>query len=139
MTNSIHKPNELPNLRRIYHPWHKWECFRAGFYNSIAPNGWSPGRAKGFYRDFLGNDRLFASSMGRVEREWICSSEHFLTNSNINRVAWLGQAAACISMSLPNCFRGGFSLLTESQQRQANELAFEFLRGWLYRHDTKEN
>ena len=49
----------------------------------------------------------------------------------MNRIAWLGQAACCIDSGIPAMYRGGFFLLTEDQQKEANETALVYLNKWL--------
>jgi hypothetical protein len=49
----------------------------------------------------------------------------------MNRLAWLGQAAACYSIKIPSAFKGGFWLLSKDQQDRANETALVYLNKWL--------
>jgi hypothetical protein len=49
----------------------------------------------------------------------------------MNRIAWLGQAAMCIETRVPAGFRGGFNRLSESEQKEANEVALSALNMWL--------
>lgn len=123
-------------MNRIYHPWVKWECYKSGFYDSMVP-GRSSDEAKTAYRDFLKDLGLFEMALKRVIFEWKFSCEHFLSNSSINRIAWLGQASACIQLGLPSCFRGGFKLLSDKEQELANALAEKYLNLWLRWHETK--
>lgn len=117
-------------MRRAYHPWHKWECYKAGFYATQSPSGANADEAKVLYRDFLGDNELFESALTRVIAEWIYSCEHFLTNSGLNVIAWLGQASACIQLGLPSKYRAGFVLLTVPKQRAANKLALHYFHLW---------
>ena len=75
--------------------------------------------------------------MNGVITEWKHSCEHYLTNVAMNRIAWLGQAAACYDTGLPSMFRGGFWLLTTEQQHRANEIALEYLNKWLIANDRE--
>ena len=113
---------------RRYHPWDRWECFRAGFYGTDLPLGVDCGRSA--YAEFLSDTDGFTDAMGMVAREWPVSAEHFLGNRFINRVAWLGQSAMCITTGVPSSYRGGFYLLSERQQEAANLAAAEFLAAW---------
>lgn len=115
---------------RIFHPYEKWECYAAGFYAT----GW-PGRSKDEceikYRNFLADDAAFRAALNGVISEWKHSCEHYLTNKAMNRIAYLGQAAACYAHGLPAVYCGGFQLLTTEKQNQANETALEYLNKWL--------
>jgi ParB-like chromosome segregation protein Spo0J len=115
---------------RIFHTHDKWECYRAGFYASSL-EGVTKTQAEEAYRDFLGDSALFADALEGVIGTWTHSCEHYLTNIAMNRIAWLGQAAACYALGLPAVFRSGFYLLTEAQQTTANELALVYLNRWL--------
>lgn len=123
-------------MKRIYHTWDKWECYPAGFYEDKPKS--RPDETKEQlekeYADFLSNQTLFWSALERVIVEWKNSCEHYLTNQNMNRIAWLGQASACIQLGIPAAFRGGFHLMTKEQQRAADMTAFVALNVWLLRN-----
>ena len=122
---------------RILHTWDKWECYPAGFYEN-AKEGMTKEQCEEEYRKFLSDIPRFEKALERVITEWKNSCEHYLTNENMNRVAWLGQASLCIETGIPSIFRGGFMLLTEEQQQAANNTALMALNRWLIRHDRKE-
>jgi hypothetical protein len=124
-------------VHRVFHPWWKWECFKAGFYNTTAPENIDTDTAHLSYYYFLKDLNKFKLAMERVKKEWVHSCEHFLTNPSMNRIAWLGQSAMCISTGIPSCFRSGFQLLSEDEQRAADKLAEEFLVGWLDEYNRK--
>jgi hypothetical protein len=69
-----------------------------------------------------------------VVTEWKHSCEHYLTNSAMNRIAWLGQAALCYKHGIPAEFRGGYGLLTEAQQLAADEAALRAMNDWMARN-----
>jgi len=122
---------------RIFHTYEKWECWKAGFYNT-SKSGMTKDEAQDAYRDFLGDLNRFRSGLEIVINTWKNSCEHYLTNEAMNRIAWLGQAAACAAISLPAEFCGGFNLLTEQQQITANQLALEYLNKWLLANGRKQ-
>ena len=49
----------------------------------------------------------------------------------MNRIAWLGQAAACIAEGIPSRYRGGYMLLTDEQKLTAYHSALDALNEWL--------
>lgn len=116
--------------KRIFHPYKVWECYRAGFYATGVP-GQTEAECESRYRDFLADDERFRAALQAVTTEWKYSCEHYLTNSAMNRIAWLGQASACYAEGLPSMYRGGFNLLTPEQQAAANATALEYLNRWL--------
>lgn len=116
---------------RIFHTFDKWECAKAGFYESKPPKGLNSDQCKQFYKELLTNIPEFERILALVTSEWKHSCEHYLTNSAMNRIAWLGQASLCYKHGIPAEFRGGYSLLTEAEQLAADEAALRALNNWL--------
>jgi hypothetical protein len=125
-------------MDRIYHTWEKWECYPAGFYGNQPPLGLTRDEAEIAYRDFLSDIPLFEEAMKRVITEWINSCEHYLTNERMNRIAWMGQSAMCIFSGVSSKFRGGYNLLSESQQLAADTAALEYINVWFIQHGFPE-
>lgn len=119
-------------MQRIYHTWDKWECYPAGFYETKPPRkDLTSDDCKRAYADFLSDIPRFKSALVGVTTQWINSCEHYLTNENMNRIAWLGQAAMCFETRIPSVFCGGYQLLTDGQKITADEAALEALNAWL--------
>ncbi len=116
--------------KRIFHTYDKWECYKAGFYNSIK-DGLTKKECEQIYFYFLCDIDLFSKTLEKVIIEWKYSCEHYLTNVSMNRIAWLGQAALCYEKGIPSEFRGGWNLLTKEQQYNANMIAFKYLNKWM--------
>lgn len=125
-------------MKQIFHRWEKWECYKAGFYKTAAAWGEEKEAAKKKYADFLSDLDRFERALNRVLHEWPISCEHFLSNENINRIAWLGQSSMCIDTGTPHIFKSGFFLLTERQQKQANAMARKYLTIWQRQHAEKD-
>jgi hypothetical protein len=117
-------------MRKIWHPWHLWECCKAGLYLSCADTGTTKEDAQEQYRVFLSDIPRFEEALIGVTSEWRYSCEHFLTDTNRNRIAWLGQASMAYAAGIPSEARGGFKLLTEQQQKDADALALKYLKIW---------
>jgi hypothetical protein len=118
-------------MSRIYHTWDKWECYPAGFYGKRPQDKeLSDDDCRKAYTDLLANRGEFEAALERVISEWKFSCEHYLTNESMNRIAWLGQSALCISRGVPAVFRGGFVDLSPEQQNQANLTALKYLNKW---------
>ncbi len=120
-------------MNRIYHTWDKWECFPAGFYSNRHLTK-TDEDCREEYADFLRDLEAFEEALEAVTMEWKNSCEHYLTNENMNRIAWLGQASMCYSRGVPSIYRGGFNRLTSDEKRAANEMALKWLNIWLQRH-----
>jgi len=118
-------------MKRIHHTWEKWECYPAGFYNDDPPKGMTAQEATEAYMYFLRDLPRFERGLQKVIEEWPRSCEHYLSNENMNRIAWLGQASMCVETGVPACFRGGFNLLSDDEQKAADALALKYLNNWL--------
>lgn len=115
---------------RIFHTYDKWECHKAGFYAQDF-EGKTAEECEEIYRSFLADTDRFSKAAFGVIENWKHSCEHYLTNIAMNRIAWIGQAAACYETGVPSRFCAGYNLLTEEQKRAANEVALEALNQWL--------
>lgn len=125
-------------MKRIYHTWEKWECYPAGFYEDKAPDGMEAAEATAKYAEFLRDLPRFEAALSHVTTHWKYSCEHYLSNENMNRIAWLGQAAMCHATRVPAAYRGGFNRLTKAQQAAANAMALKWLNAWLVRNGEPE-
>lgn len=121
-------------IQRIYHRWENWECYRAGFFNEHPPKGMTFDECQQRYADFLRDLATFKKAAYRIVDEWSNSCEHNLTNPNMNRIAWMGQAAMCIHTGISSKFRGGFHLLTPEEQRAADQTALDVINYWMFLH-----
>lgn len=128
----------MSKIKRIYHTWDKWECYPKGFYEDKVPPGKTVEEWENEYKEFLSDDIRFSMSLSVVISTWVKSCEHYLTNPSMNRIAWLGQAAACEELGLPSRFKGGYNLLSEECKDNANNLALQYLNKWLIRNGGVE-
>jgi murein L,D-transpeptidase YcbB/YkuD len=125
-------------VERIYHTWEKWECYPAGFYEDRMPLGMTQQDGEEKYREFLSDLDAFETALQSVITEWKYSCEHYLSNENMNRIAWLGQASMAYAHGIPAMCRGGFNRLTKEQQSAANELALRYLNKWMEMYGEPE-
>ena len=122
---------------RIFHTFEKWECHKAGFYAN-SKQGMTATQCENEYAKFLSDIERFKEGLDGVLREWKNSCEHYLTNTSMNRIAWLGQAAMCYSTEIPSKFCSGFNLLTTDEQDKANMVALEALNYWMKSYNRQE-
>jgi len=122
---------------RIFHTFDKWECHKAGFYQSKKV-GWTNQQCEDEYIRILTNEDIFKESLNKVIHEWINSCEHYLTNRAMNRIAWLGQASVCISSGVPSTYSNTWFQLSKDQQDKANLIALEYLNKWLRDNNREE-
>lgn len=122
---------------RIFHTYEKWECHKAGFYNSIK-QGWTHTQCENEYLRILTDSKLFGEILEKIIVEWKHSCEHYLTNKSMNRIAWLGQAAVCYESGVPSRYSSAWSKLTLEQQNEANGVALKYLNIWRKKYDLSE-
>lgn len=122
---------------RIFHTYDEWECYKAGFY-ATSVTGMTKGQCEYAYKEFLTDIPKFSAALEHVITEWKNSCEHYLTNVAMNRIAWLGQAAAAYAIKVPAAFRGGFFLLSPQEQDEANKCALVYLNKWLVANGRSE-
>lgn len=127
---------KMPKTERIYHCWGRWECTSAGMYDPVV--ACDEAKNKQLYREFLSCSIKFQRGIDRVFKEWPISCENFLTNQSINRIAWIGQSAACIELGLCAGYKGGFWLLSQERQAEANLLALNNLISWVAIHNANK-
>lgn len=123
---------------RIFHTFDKWECHKAGFYETKPPKGMTKKDCERVYVEFLTDENAFRDALRHVIDEWKHSCEHYLTNRAMNRIAWLGQAALCYARGISSEYRSGFHLLSDEQQERANLIALEYLNEWLIKNGFKD-
>jgi hypothetical protein len=118
-------------MNRIYHPWDKWECInmylrneKLDFDDCIIE-----------YKMFLSNLKLFERYLKKVLKYWPISCEHFLSNENMNRIAWLGQASMCFYSGIPCFYRSGYKLLSNRKAILADKMADKYLKIWVNRYE----
>jgi hypothetical protein len=122
--------SEFDDKGRIYHTWEKWECFKAGFYEDRPPKGMKLTDGEERYREFLSDLNAFESALQEITQTWKYSTEHYLSNDRMNRIAWLGQASVAHALGIPAICRGGYHRLTPEQQYSADQMALKYLNKW---------
>lgn len=116
-------------MERIYHPWHRWEDYKLGFYNQCS--GLEKEQKIQKVLELFNSKDLTEEYMNRVINEWVYSCEHNLTNSSMNRIAYIGQAACCIYDNIPSTVTmEAWSLLDKKIQDRADKIAEKVIKKW---------
>lgn len=124
------KTTNTSDPNRIFHTYDKWECVKFNLYGTKV-EGMKKDECEQEFAKFLSDLNRFEESLKSIISEWKHSCEHYLTNTAMNRIAWLGQAGAAHSMKIPSKFCGGFNLMDNDKQESANEMALKYLNIWL--------
>ncbi len=115
---------------RILYTYDKWECYKAGLYES-KKEGMSHDECEDEFKRVLSNQDVFAKALDKLIIEWKFSCEHYLTNKSMNRIAWLGQAAVCYNSGVPSRYSSSWFDISEKDRDEANETALIYLNKWL--------
>jgi hypothetical protein len=116
-------------MRKIWHHYTKWEEYYYGMWNKVSRD--EEDKLLPIAIEFTGDADRYGRAMMRVLDEWPISCEQNLSDSQINRRAWIGHAACCIAINCPEyVVRKAWWHLSEDQQREANAKADEAIRKW---------
>jgi len=125
-------------MNRVFHPYDKWEDYRHNFYGGVQE--YDKDNTLERYASLLKDSDKFEAALQVIIRDWPYACEHNLTNENMNRIAYLGQAACALIYNVPhNVSMGGYNLLTLSEQKTADAMAKKYLDLWTekYEHSKK--
>ena len=115
---------------RVFHTYDKWECHKAGFYSPTKEH-WSHQECEDEFKRILSDQNLFGEILSKVIVEWKNSCEHYLTNTSMNRIAWLGQAAVCYHSGVPSRYSGAWMDLDKKTREKADNTALTYLNKWM--------
>lgn len=124
-------------MQRIYHHFSLWEDYHAGMYDES-----KDGRAERVKQaaEILGTPATCRTAMEKVIAEWEKATEYNLSNAEINRKAWLGQAAcSCYAGIHEDETREAWGIMTEAQRIEANRIAAQIIKGWLDKRERDDD
>ena len=120
-------------MQRVWVPIQEWEEIRYNMWGSVKNRRRCIERAV----IFTGNHRLYGRYMLRVVNEWPRSCLNAMTDSSLNRRAWIGHAACALAIQCPeDITRQAWGLLSHEQRVLANEQADRAIQAWEMRHRT---
>lgn len=119
-------------MKQIFHPYWLWEDYQNGFYNIEVNYSETEEYALATQaRDLLADSERFREVALKVVVEWHYSTEQNLSNAARNRQAWVGQAACCYELKVPDWItKFGWRMLTIEQQNEANSVADSVIEKW---------
>lgn len=87
---------------------------------------------------FTGDCEDYGNAMLEVITAWPKSAEHNLTATNMNRLAWVGHAAACFAHGIPeDVTREAWGMLSEEQRIAADKKAEIAVQEWEILYEKK--
>lgn len=121
-------------MKRVFHPWDKWEDFQHNFYGGVTSD-FEKDNTLELYASLLRDLPRFEAALQVITRDWRYSCEHNLTNTALNRVAYLGQAACALTYKVPHSLSmGGYNLLSDEEKAAADAMAQKYLDLWVSKH-----
>lgn len=120
-------------MKRIYHPYTTWEEVKSGMWDKVSKE--KEDQFLPIAIEFTGDHLRYGMAMNRVINEWPISCENSLTDTGINRKAWLGHAACSLQLGIPEYIvRTAWNQLTEMQRELANSQADHYINQWIQKH-----
>lgn len=126
-------------MKKISHPYYKWEDWQNGLFIPETFTTKLIEKIK-LSKDLLTNCEEFRITMKKMIKEWRFASEENLSDTNINRQAWLGQAACCYKHKNPeHITRYAWREMTEEEQTMANLEADKIIKEFEKKYEIDQN
>jgi len=124
------------DIKRVYRPYYDWEEINHNMWGCVQDRKLWVRRAVKFTSDH----KKYGRFMMRVINEWTVSCENALTDTTINRKAWVGHAAVALAIGCPeDIVREAWGMLTDEQRLLANKEAERAIRLWEYNYCCKDS
>jgi len=115
---------------RVYHPYQKWEDYQNKFYENCS--GIEKEKKLCQALEMFNSEELTRRNMYSVIEKWKYSCEHNLTNSSMNKIAYIGQAACSYYAQIPNTITmEAWNILSKDVQERSNKIAIEVINEWI--------
>jgi len=116
-------------IKQIFHRYELWEDWLNGMWRNETKE-YEAENIDSIIQ-FTANHIEYGKAMIRVIDEWHICCENNLSNTSINRKAWIGHAACCIAYNYPEYLvRRAWKTLTFEQQKLANNEADKAIKLW---------
>lgn len=116
-------------MKQIFHHYEKWEDWKCGFYDSMF--GKEKQCALEIVVDVFSDSQLTNELMQNVIDKWKYSCEQNLSNSSMNKIAWLGQACLSLEFNIPQTITmSAWENVPENFKEQANKIASDIIEKW---------
>lgn len=124
--------------KRVYVPYWKWEDFNSGMWRKIPKD--KEGKFLKRSIEFTGDHIKYGSAMKEVIVLWKFTMLNSLTNTSINRRAFLGHCAVQYKINCPEYItRLAWKHLNEEQRFLADKVAQETIDNWIDNHEEKNS
>jgi hypothetical protein len=125
-------------MRRVYYPYWEWEDYHSGMWRKVSNDEHDSFLQKAI--ELTSKSELYGSFMLQVLDLYPKACEHNLTDTGMNRRAWIGHAACSIAINCPEYIvREAWWLLTQEQRDKADEKAEQAIRKFETAYETKNS
>ena len=123
-------------MEQFFAHYKSWEDYKAGMYNTHCDE---KDNKIVLAKQLLSNAEEFNDACRIMVKNWTIAAKVNLTNPSINKRAWIGQAACCYKIGIPEIFtRISWNQLNEIQQKTANLVADRVIQDYISSH-SKNN
>ena len=106
-------------MKQLFHNYIHWEDFKNGMWKRVTAIEENSMLLTAI--EFTGDAERYGKAMLRVVNEWPITCEHNLTDSSLNRRAFIGHCAVCLELGIPEYItRLAWHELSQKQQDDAN-------------------
>lgn len=117
-------------MNRVYVPYWEWEDWLNGMWRKLTKEKEIEYLRKCI--NFTGNHILYGKAMRKVVIDWPNTMLNNITNTSMNKRAFLGHCACCYEFNCPEYItRLAWKYLTEEQRINADNEAQETIDWWI--------
>jgi hypothetical protein len=116
-------------MKRIYKPYTEWEDYLNGMWRKLPPE--EENTMLEIAIKFTGNAELYGKAMEEVVKAWPITMQNTLSNTSVNRKAFLGHCAVQYKINCPEYItRMAWKYLSTNQRHDANKKAEINIKHW---------
>lgn len=122
-------------MKRIYVKYNDWEDYNNGMYSLEKLKDEEKVIKQNVV--FFNNEILFFNTGMKLLDTWVNSCNENLSNININRLAWIGQASCFLNHKSPEYLtKKSWKVLENKTKIKANSVAFKILKHYEKRYNS---
>lgn len=119
-------------IKQVWVPYWEWEDWINGMWNKGDESQIQTAI------EFTGDYVKYGNAMKEVIVAWPRTMLNSLTNSSMNKRAFLGHCAVCFKLGIPESItRMAWKLLTDQQRFDADKVAQETVNEWLENYERE--
>jgi hypothetical protein len=122
-------------IKQVYIPYWEWEDWINGMWGKSENESEQLKQAI----EFTGDCVKYGEAMKEVVKAWPRTMLNSLTNSGINKRAFLGHCAVCYKLNIPEYItRIAWKELTDQQRYDADKVAQKTVEDWIKNYEAED-